>query len=270
MPPNPLWNCKLHTTTVFTSMMWSTLFILSMTFERFYGIILPHKAASFNTVKRAKMTIMSCVVFSVLFNIPNLFYSVNNRVSCSYDTSLPLFYVYYWLTFVFTFLLPFIFLLIMNGVIIHTLRTRSNKNIVKFGSQGHGHNEGQAMKMKSIERQIYITLLLVTFGFLILTTPSKIMPLYVQGFGYGDTPRMFAIFYMFYHLSHKALYTNNGINFLFYVISGQKFRNDLIKLLCCCKEHNKTPTISSDINISCISQTEMNEKVGSVSAPELD
>ena len=194
MPPNPLWNCKIANPAVFTSMMWSTLFILSMTFERFYGIILPHKAASFNTVKRAKLTIVSCVIFSILFNLPNLFYSTTNSVSCSYNTSLPLFYVYYWLTFVLSFLLPFIFLLIMNGVIIHTLRTRSIKNLVKFRNLGQGQNEGQALKMKSIERQIYVTLLLVTFGFLILTTPSKILPLYVQAFGFGDTPTKFTEF----------------------------------------------------------------------------
>ena len=269
MPPNPLWNCKHATTILFTSMMSSTLFILSMTFERFYGIILPHKAASFNTVKKAKMTISSCVIFSILFNLPNLFYSTNNRVSCSYNTSLPLFNVYYWLTFVFTFLIPFIFLLLMNGIIIHTLRKRSHTNILKFGNQCQGHNEGQTLKMKSTERQIYITLLLVTFGFLVLTTPSKITPLYVQGLGYGDTPRMFAVSYMFYHLSHKALHTNNGINFLFYVISGHKFRNDLIKLLCCCKKYNQTPIMSSDNNSSCSSQREMNENVTSVSASVL-
>ena len=248
---------------VFTSIMWSTLFILSMTFERFYGIILPHRAASFNTLKRAKITIISCVIFSSLFNLPNLFYSINNRVSCSYSTSLPLFYVYYWLTFVIDFLLPFIFLLIMNGVIIHTLRTRSNKNIVKFRNQAQGHHEGQTLKMKIIERQIYVTLLLVTFGFLILTTPSKILPLYVQVFGFGDMPKQFAVYYMIYHIAHKLLYTNSGINFLFYVISGHKFRNDLIKLCCCCKERGKPRTVSSDTNVSCISHTEMNAKEAS-------
>ena len=158
----------------------------------------------------------------------------------------------------------------MNGVIIHTLRTRSNKNLVTFRNQGQGHNEGQALKMKNIERQIYATLLLVTFGFLILTTPSKILPLYVQAFGFGDTPTKFAVYYMIYHLAHKLLYTNNGINFLFYVMSGHKFRNDLIKLFGCCKEHGKPRTISSDTNVSCISHTEMNAKEASIQTPALD
>ena len=32
---------------------------------------------------------------------------------------------------------------------------------------------------------------------------------------------------------HKMYYTNNAINFFLYVISGQKFRNDLINLFKC-------------------------------------
>ena len=261
MPPNPLWNCRLANVTLFTSMMWSTLFILSMTFERFYGIILPHKAASFNTVRKAKITIISCVTFGLLFNLPNLFYTKDNGSSCHYNILLPLFDVYYWLNFVLSFLLPFVFLLSMNVVIIHTLRTRFSKQLMIIRNQGQGQNIGQTLRIKSTERQIYVTLLLVTFGFLILTTPSKIMPLYVQTFGYGDTPTMFAVFYLFYQLSQKALYTNNGVNFFLYIMSGQKFRSDLIKLFCHCKDktNDRVQTIShtvktiseSDGNVMC-------------------
>ena len=41
--------------------------ILNMTFERFYGIIKPHKAVSFNTVKRAKITM--CVLYRSVYYI---------------------------------------------------------------------------------------------------------------------------------------------------------------------------------------------------------
>ena len=73
MPPNPLWNCKIANTAVFTSMMWSTLFILSMTLRDFYSIVRPHKAASFNTVKRAKITIAVDVNFGILLYSPFIF-----------------------------------------------------------------------------------------------------------------------------------------------------------------------------------------------------
>ena len=56
-----------------SAILCSTLSILNMTFGRFYSIIRPHKAASFNTAKRAKITVLCIVVFSIVFNVPHLF-----------------------------------------------------------------------------------------------------------------------------------------------------------------------------------------------------
>ena len=58
MPPNQLWYCKMLVTIVISTVQASALLVVSMTFERFYSIIRPHKAASFNTVKRAKIIIV--------------------------------------------------------------------------------------------------------------------------------------------------------------------------------------------------------------------
>ena len=66
-------------------------------------------------------------------------------------------------------LFPFISLLVMNSVIIHTLRKRQ---LVSVQGQCQGHNEGHLTKMRSSEKHIVVMLLLVTFTFLILSTPS--------------------------------------------------------------------------------------------------
>ena len=60
----------------------STFFIVAMTFERFYSIIMPHKAASFNTVKRAKITISFLVLFSALFNFPHFLVTSHQEWLC--------------------------------------------------------------------------------------------------------------------------------------------------------------------------------------------
>ena len=70
-----LWFCRAICTILFTSSMCSTLFTLSMTFERFYSIIRPHKAASFNTAKKAKIIIGCIVIFSIGYNFPLWFLS---------------------------------------------------------------------------------------------------------------------------------------------------------------------------------------------------
>ena len=71
-PPDQHWFCSIATAVLRAARLSNTFFILSMTFDRVYSIIKPHKAASFNTVKRAKITIWFILIFSCAFNIPFL------------------------------------------------------------------------------------------------------------------------------------------------------------------------------------------------------
>ena len=213
-----------------------------MTFERFYSIIRPHKAASFNTVKRAKITILSIVCISIVFNLPHLFVTVKLVANCyPFGKAVVFLWVklYYWISLILNFFLPFVLLLIMNIVIIMTLQRRS----VDQKLQGQGRNEGQISKMKSTERQIIITLLLVTFGFLVLNAPAyTTVFVYTEVSEYNRSPRDFALYNLLVEISSKAYYTNYGINFFFYVMSGQKFRADLVHLVTRCAKSNPPKT----------------------------
>ena len=71
MPPDQHWFCIIQGTLAFVGITNVVLLLISMTFERFFSIMLPHKAASFNTVKRAKITIIGIVVGSIIFNVPH-------------------------------------------------------------------------------------------------------------------------------------------------------------------------------------------------------
>ena len=137
----------------------------------------------------------------------------------------------------------------MNIVIIHTLRMRSSKNLIRFESGRQSQNEDRQSKTKNTEKQIYITLLLVTFGFLILTTPVYVLKVleYASLIVYGKTPRGSALYYFCYHLAQKSFYTNNGINFFFYVMSGQKFRTDLLKLFRCYKDKESGIMVTASV-----------------------
>ena len=233
-PPGPFLYCKIWITGTWTSSLCSTLFILSMTFDRFYSIIRPHKAASFNTVKRAKITIVFIVLFSIIFNIPHLFITLQIGKQCvPFGNAMKSIsgQAYYWVSLIINFFLPFVLLLIMNNVIIHTLRKRSTSNITRYESQDQGH--GQTPKMKVSEKQIYITLLLVTFGFLILNAPGYAFFVYVMYADFRTSAYTFASYFLFNNAARQAYYTNYGINFFFYVITGKKFRSDLVKLFKC-------------------------------------
>ena len=232
MPLGQYQHCTIATEAFFTTTLCSTLLIMSMTFDRFYSIIRPHKAASFNTVKRAKITIVCILMLGILYNVPHLFTSDHQEWQClpygkAIETTVGL--LYYWLSFIIQFALPFFSLLIMNSVIIHTLRTRS---ILKKQGQGHitegqGEIQGQGQNIKSLDNQVYVILLLVTFGFLILTTPAYLFFLVYMVVNFMLSPKAFAGYYFFANFAQKLQFTNHGINFFLYVISGKKFRTDL-------------------------------------------
>ena len=57
----------------------------------------------------------------------------------------------------------------MNIVIIYTLRKRSTSDIARSGAQGQGQDQTKLdekyTRMKNVEKQIFKTLLLLTFSF---------------------------------------------------------------------------------------------------------
>ena len=162
-----------------------------MTFERSYSIIRPHKAASFNTVKKAKIIIVCIFVFFTLFNVPHPFLSEMDGLRCIAwgKRSLDLGQFYFYISIIMAFILPFSLLLAMNCVIIHTLKTRSNLTISRSQSQGEGCSEGHAPKSRYPDNQITVTLLVVTFSFLALTTAGYFNLVYLIVVGMGNTLR---------------------------------------------------------------------------------
>ena len=248
MPPSQTGYCRMGTTVNWAANMCSTLLIVSMTFDRFYSIIMPHKAASFNTVKRAKITVICIVLFSALYNVPHLFFTDHEEWQClPYGLAMAsvLGQLYYWISFTIFFILPFVSLLGMNSVIIHKIRNRTvfaPRSSESDIGQGLGQSQGQSSKAKSTENQMFAMLLLVSFGFLILMTPGYILFLFIMLADIYSSARMFAGYYLFYNIAQKMHYSNHGVNFFFYVISGRKFRSDLKSLFV--KENKSDNTVS--------------------------
>ena len=71
--------------------------------------------------------------------------------------------------------------------------------------------------------------------------------MFYVNFTSDDPPYYYAGLHLFYQVGEKAYYTNHGINFFLYVISGQKFRTDLRNLFME-KKNNKTTSFVSDVS----------------------
>ena len=238
--PGPKSFCRVSPFITFTCFLCSTLLILSMTFDRFYSIIMPHKAASFNTVKRTKITVICIVIFSILYNLPHLFLSTTINWDCiPYAAAMgqPYGEFYYMATLLVQFAFPFVLILIMNSVIIHKIRNRFT--LTEGPSRDRSAKDLNQVETKSSEKQVFSILLLVTFSFLILTTPWYLFFLFIMFVDFSKTPRLLAEYYLFYNIGQKMQFTNHGINFFLYVISGKKFRTDLRSVFRCSNQLNE-------------------------------
>ena len=144
LPPVGISHC-ISLIFTFASTICSTLLIVSMTFDRCYSILRPHKAASFNTVKRAKITIACIAIFSLIYNIPQYFLAVPYGASCAPYTNAEGTYgqMYYWFSTLMNFGIPFTSLLVMNSYIIHTLRRRRSNFTIKLEQPGTVNHQGQ-------------------------------------------------------------------------------------------------------------------------------
>ena len=190
--------CCIICTLIFFGFLSSTLLVVSTTFDRFYRIIQPHKAASFNTVKRAKITIVCIYLFSIVYNLPQAFLVSGKTYECApYDKASSVSYgmPHYWLSFVIHYALRFILLLAMNSVVIHTIRIRNlgEKSLNGLQGQGQrqGHIQGQGKKSNSSEGQTFAILLLVTFALLIFNTPAYMFFIYIHIADITTSPHVF-------------------------------------------------------------------------------
>ena len=112
----------------------------------------------------------------------------------------------------------------MNSVIIHTLRKRLKLKLLETPVESQ--TEGQNLKTKQTEKQIFTTLLIITFVLLALNNTTRALVFYLNFYS-ANTAYYYVGLHLFYQMGGKSFCSNHGINFFLYVMSGQKFRKDL-------------------------------------------
>ena len=214
-----------------------TFQIVAMTIDKYIAIKWPHKAATYSTPRRAKRITASLYAFTLICNIPNFFLTREIGGQCvAYSVSSVIARVYSWFIFVLNAVIPFTLLIYMNYVIVKAVRQSRKMFRTNEETTDGGKNKGMDRRqktMKSAENQLTIMLLMVTTLFLILLCPTYFRFIYLA-FAKRDTPFEYAKSMLIYQVSSKLYITNSGINFFLYCISGEKFRNDLKEILCCC------------------------------------
>ena len=225
-----LWECKTSAYFAGFSLQLTTYLVVAMTIDKYIAIKWPHRAATYSTPRRAKIIILTIITSVTIYNLPKYFTTAVVAGNC-YSSSVKgiLTKLYSWFNIVINAFIPFILLIHMNYIIVKTVRNSRKL----FRSNFETATPGRRQKtMKNAENQLTTMLLLVTTLFLILLLPTYIRYVYSASVS-SDTPSKFATSIFFSEISYKLYFTNSGINFFLYCVSGKKFRNDLKEIVCC-------------------------------------
>ena len=131
---------------------------------------------------------------------------------------------------------PFLMLVFLNLLIIRQVLLARKRRETICAS---GKSSGRAVQERSTK--LTIMLLTISFSFLVTTTPMNVYiimrPLM------GTDVRTKSRLELFKTIAEMLMYVNHSINFYVYCATGQKFRQQLLQLLCRSKNRSGHTTM---------------------------
>lgn len=232
--------CKFLTFLIHFSIHFSAWLIVAVTVERFLAVWFPLKANTMCSVSRARfVTFMTALIF-ILINIhvlwtaellpaPN---SINpDKLICAaYAYQNFVCNVFPWINLVLYSFLPFAILLVLNSLIVVCLVR--NQNIVTSSMTKDDRF------MRNTHRKLAITLLAISFVWIITTIPRPLYQLF------SPKPKSFddmARGVLGKVICFLLMYANHSINFFLYCLTGQRFRIELSKFVRQCQRKQNPP-----------------------------
>ncbi|XP_041379845.1 galanin receptor type 2-like [Gigantopelta aegis] len=209
---------------------FDVLVLLAMTVERYIVVRFPLHVHRVIGWKQTVVVIALVGVLSFGINLHSVFIrsmvpnTQTGKSRCWTEGDLNVFFlsrVYPWIDSTIYCFLPVTILFILNVLIIRrTTRAYKRRQSLTGPSSS------------ARQRQVSTMLILVTSAFLVLTAPIAVQ-LIVQR--YALIPRTAhekAINLLVHAVTDNLMYTNHACNFIFYCISGQRFRNELRRVMC--------------------------------------
>ncbi|KAL8596487.1 hypothetical protein ACOMHN_044025 [Nucella lapillus] len=264
------WTCGFQFFLFYFTVHLDVLVLLAMTVDRFIVVKFPLKAQSMCTPKTAIKVIAGLGIFSFALNF-QIFFNRRLVPSGNVDDPLRCWYpagdINNFMEKIYTIIdasiysfIPFISLLTLNILIIRQLsqaqkfskQFTENRNKARsvepktdvVSSTAYGQMDGNkdggrgTVKKSTTNTNINVMFLLVSFTFLLLTSPIVIVLMYGRRSWQPKTSVERAKFRLTLACVDNIMYSNHAINFLLYCISGRRFRQELGRIVTrfCCRK----------------------------------
>ena len=226
------WSCAAYVYLLLCSKCLGAWFIVAVTLERLLVVCLPLKAKLIATRKRACSVVvaLTCVVFSV-YSYTLTVYEVsidnNNKTGCdmkSYYVHKNIDVILKVMDLCLYSLIPSILLLFSNVVLIQKVRQSSQFRSASTG----GATSRQQLDDGNNAKRLTVTLLLVSWTFLILTIPTGLFLTY-------SVSNVIDNFEIYYRSLYCLELANHAVNFFLYCLSGRAFRVEVTAMVQCGK-----------------------------------
>ena len=246
--------CKAVSMITFSSSQLSSWLIIAVTIIRYIAVSSPHKAVRYCNRRLAKRIIMSLATVIILMNLHFVWtvqiqengHGESKVTTC--DASKHTIYfvhiVWPWIDTVMSVLAPFILIASFNAlIVINTIRaTKFRRNSLSMPT-----NNNKFAKRSDIK--ITVTLLAVSFSFILTTLPMAVVML-LQTKWMNDvhdpsvTMQVISRRRMIRTIAEMLMYLNHSVNFFLYCTVGQNFRDQLSRTLC----KTSSPLVKSSSN----------------------
>ena len=231
--------CKIGIFLLYITGVTSPWILVTMTMQRAASVLWPHRVSVLCTRRKSIFTVMGMVLFiacihSHLLYGSDLVHYRNGTLSfCLPSTTKYKQFidnVWSWVDLLFFSSLPFLFLIISNGLLVKKLAASVREANLKL-SAGQC---GQAKRREKKASSVTLTLVIVSITFIILCLPFSLYVL-LTGFVLDKIPgkNVFSrsLKELVYAIINWLWCWNSAVNFYLYCLTGSKFRTESLRVL---------------------------------------
>ena len=221
--------CKLNAFIAGSASSSSVWLTIAVTAERFVAVCYPLKASTACTRKTAGIA-TTCITMSVLLYNMQYFWFIEfhprGKVCTFAYKYINTIQVVSWVGSALAVFIPIVLLLVLNTAIVNGVRkaVASQRRMTSDG--GNSGGDGQS-------KQITATVLTISFTFILCNLPmatSTIAEHFLMDFNDHIGVAKFALAG---YTGQMLVAVNHGVNFLLYIFSGKRFREEFLAVFCC-------------------------------------
>ncbi|XP_067650870.1 FMRFamide receptor-like [Haliotis asinina] len=236
------WLCKLTVILGYVSSDTSVWLIMAVTVERFIVVCYPFKATEMCNVPRARWVIfvLICLMFAInlhfLWTVELIETPVDGKNIANCDAvdnhTVLVDEVWPWVDGIIYSFLPFVTILILNILIIRqVLNARGSRERMRSMTERRKLEGGKKQPGEG-STKLTVMLLTVSFNFLITTLPMNVSMIVLAFRGDNNDMHETVQFNLAKTVTELLMYVNHSINFFLYCATGQKFRQQVLQLIC--------------------------------------